>query len=231
MTHVYKILDGKLERKRPLCRSWHKCEDYIEGGEFLHQPSDCHLPKRDCVPRGDMIPTTILNEMQVCWWFMKWNWWQKKQLWSLLKQPAKWNSSHISAPHLNPELLNWIIKYFIVVFHSKYQTWTSKKQYMGRIQQVKKFSIFSENRRFIFVFRENLHWTLSWASLIQSVSYLFKFHFILSSHLHLGFPSVLIFQFLRLKFCMDVSSTQCVLHAPHISPHWSEYFNHICWKA
>jgi hypothetical protein len=88
------------------------------------------------------------------------------------------------------------------------------------VQLLKKFSGFYGTRRFITVFTRALHWSLSWARLIQSVPPYFisgRSILILSTHLRLGisnglfpsgFPTNILYAFLFSPF---------VLHNPSIS--------------
>jgi hypothetical protein len=62
------------------------------------------------------------------------------------------------------------------------------------VQPLKKFPAFYGTRKFITVFTRALHWSLSWASSIQSIAYhptYLRSILILSTHLSLGLPSSL----------------------------------------
>jgi hypothetical protein len=81
-------------------------------------------------------------------------------------------------------------------------------------------AFFNGNRRIITVLTKARHWTLSWASRIQSspsISIALRPILILSSHLRLVFPVVSNLRVSQLRPCKHLSPPPCVPHVPPTS--------------
>jgi hypothetical protein len=67
---------------------------------------------------------------------------------------------------------------FITLTHSLTYSWSwALLEKLPIVHLLKNFPAFYGTRRFIAVFTRVLHWSLSWAKSIQSISYLSKIHF------------------------------------------------------
>jgi hypothetical protein len=100
------------------------------------------------------------------------------------------------------------------------------------MQLLKDFPIFHGTRRFITVFRKAVHWSLSWATSIQSVplhTISLRSILILSTHLRLGLPIGLFPSGFPAKSYMHSASPHsCYMSCPS-HPTWLDHSNYI-WK-
>jgi hypothetical protein len=95
-------------------------------------------------------------------------------------------------------------------------------------QLAKKFLAYYGTRRFIPLFTEARHYSVSWARWIQSTSYFFKMYLTLSSHLCLGLSSGLFYPCFPTKM-LYFSYLPCVLHDMPSHTLWLYHPNSIWW--
>jgi hypothetical protein len=122
--------------------------------------------------------------------------------------------------------INW--KLYLLT-HSR--SWALLEE-LPNVQPLKNFPAFYRNRRFNTVFTRALHWSLSWATSIQSTPdhpISLRCILILSTHLRLGLPSGLFPSGYPANILYAFLFAPLVLHVPPILSFWLDHSNYT-WR-